>query len=524
MALAVGTLLGHYEILAPLGAGGMGEVYLARDRKLDRDVALKILSESLATVSARRRFQREAQMASSFNHPHILTVHDVSEFAGRQYLVTEYVDGGTLREWAKSNKRTWRETLEMLSGVADGLATAHEAKILHRDIKPANILITKSGYAKLADFGLARLAESGASPDDATQTMTDEVTRKGSIVGTVAYMSPEQASGKTLDARSDIFSFAIVLYELLTGRKPFTGANELETLQKVIHETPQPLAEEVPLSVRLMVERALAKDPAERYQTMRELVVDLRTLSRQADRPIASHGFSWKLAAAGVLIIGAVGVGWRFWPASTRPIHSIAVLPLQNLSNDQSEEYFSDGTTEAIISNLAHIHSLRVISRTSAMRYKGSSKSLPQIANELKADAIVTGSIQRMGDHVRVSAQLIEASTDAHLWAKNYDRETSDLLRLQADFAREIALEIKAEVTPEEAKRLRSARAVIPAAQEEYLLGRNDYRSAHYRDAIGHFNKAIVFQPDYAAAYGLLAMSWHLAEGFGTAQGNEVEK
>jgi len=519
--LVTGTMVGSYRLETPIGEGGMGTVYRALDTKLNRPVAIKVLSNELADADARRRFQREAQMASSLNHPHILTVHDIGEFEGRQYIVTEFVDGGTLKDWTKSEKRTWRQCVELLTGVADGLAAAHQAGILHRDIKPANILVSKNGYAKLADFGLAKLEERPVG--DQTRTLTEGHTRPGVVVGTVAYMSPEQASGQKLDARSDIFSFGVVLYEMLAGRRPFGGVTELEVLKTIIHGVPEPLGAEVPQPARAVVEKALEKDPAERYQTMRDMVVDLRRLARQPDAKTARLPWTW--AAAVVLVLLVAVAAWRFWPsAGSTQIRSIAVLPLRNLSNDPNQEYFSDGTTEAIISNLAQIHSLKVISRTSAMHYKGSTKLLTEIARELGVDAVVEGSIQRMGERVRVSAQLIQASTDAHLWAKDYDRETSDLLRLQADLAREIVAEIKAEVTPQEAKRLNSARVIMPAAQEEYLLGRQAYRSAEYKQAIEHLNKAIELAPDYAAAYGILAMSWHLGEAFGVSKRREVEK
>src|SRR5688572_5857356 len=235
-----GSQVGSYRIEARIGEGGMGMVYRAHDTKLNRPVAIKFLSEGLADAEARRRFQREARMASALNHPHILTVHDAGEFEGRQYLVTEFVDGGTLKDWAKAETRTWRDILELLTGVADGLAAAHEAGITHRDIKPANILVSKNGYAKLADFGLAHPVQSAPSAD-ITRTLSEELTRSGLIVGTVAYMSPEQASGRTVDARSDIFSFGVVLYELAGGRRPFTAPTELEVLAAILHARPQPL-------------------------------------------------------------------------------------------------------------------------------------------------------------------------------------------------------------------------------------------------------------------------------------------
>jgi len=288
-ALELGTQIGVYRIEAPLGEGGMGTVYRALDTKLNRPVAIKVLSDRLADAPARRRFQREAQMASSLNHPHLVTVYDVGEFEGRQYLVTEFVDGGTLRDWVKAERRTWRQTVELLTGVADGLAAAHTAGILHRDIKPANILVAKNGYAKLADFGLAKLAENTVGRDtDATRTLDERHTRPGVVVGTITYMSPEQASGNPLDARSDIFSFGVVLYELLAGKRPFAGATELEVLQTIIHGHPDPLTADVPQPVRGLVEKALEKDPAERYQSMREMVVDLRRVARHSGETTAT--------------------------------------------------------------------------------------------------------------------------------------------------------------------------------------------------------------------------------------------
>ncbi|MBV9612881.1 MAG: serine/threonine-protein kinase, partial [Acidobacteriaceae bacterium] len=275
------TELGPYRIEAVVGEGGMGIVYRALDTRLNRTVAVKFLFEDLADPAARRRFQREAQMASSLNHPHIVMVHDVGDLEGRQYLVTEYMDGGTLKDWARAERRTCREIVELMTGVADGLATAHAAGILHRDIKPENILVSRTGHAKLSDFGLAKL-EQRLPTDEAKRSITLSSTGRGIIFGTIAYMSPEQASGRAVDARSDIFSFGIVLYELVAGRRPFEGATDLETLQTIIHGTASPLSAEVPFALRMVVEKALDKDPAARYQSTRELVVDLRRLARQS--------------------------------------------------------------------------------------------------------------------------------------------------------------------------------------------------------------------------------------------------
>ena len=355
--LATGTQIGSYRIEAQLGEGGMGVVYRALDTKLNRPVAIKLLSNELADADARRRFQREAQMASSLNHPHILTVHDVGEFDGRQYLVTEYVDGGTLKDWASGARRTWRQIVDLLVGVADGLAAAHAAGILHRDIKPANILVARNGYAKLADFGLAKLEER-TSPSDLTRTSTQGPTRPGMIVGSIAYMSPEQASGRPLDARSDIFSFGVVLYEILTGQRPFGGATDLEVLKELIHGAPRPIGTKTPVPLRMVVEKALERDPAERYQSIRELVVDLRRALRRSSAeaelapgisaPRASRRPGWVLATAMGL---AAGLAAYLVPAAlTRraPAQMVSVQRLTDLVGlEESPAFSPDGKTVA---------------------------------------------------------------------------------------------------------------------------------------------------------------------------------
>jgi serine/threonine protein kinase len=315
--------VGPYQIEALLGEGGMGVVYRALDTRLNRQVAIKFLAHGRADAAALKRFQREAQMASSLNHPHILTVHDAGEFEEQQYLVTELVDGGTLRDWTLSARRSWRDIAELLAGVADALATAHAGGMLHRDIKPGNILITRTGYAKLADFGLAKLAESSDAPE--TRTITAPATRPGVVVGTIPYMSPEQASSAPLDARSDVFSFGIVLHETLAGERPFTGANDLEVLQRIIHGKPQPLPQDVPASLRTIVDKALEKNPDDRYQSMRELVVDLRRFTRQSEETaasIAQPARTWSRAAliAGiaVMIVAAAAI-WMWTSPGSRP-------------------------------------------------------------------------------------------------------------------------------------------------------------------------------------------------------------
>ena len=319
--LRPGTELGSYRVESVLGEGGVGVVYLAFDTKLNRRAAVKFLSDQVADASARRRFQREAQMASSLNHPHIVTVYHAGEFDGRQYLVTEFMDGGTLRQWTKRT-RSWRQIVELLIGVADAVAAAHAVNILHRDIKPENILLMQSGYAKLADFGLAKLAEHSRSSSDCTVT---DGTRPGVILGTPAYMSPEQASGTPLDERSDIFSFGVVLYEMLSGARPFTGATAVDLMHGIVHTNPAPLAQDIPVALRMAVEKALEKNPADRYQRIRELVIDLRRVARRptespaASAPAITHkkhlrGPAWVAVMTLFVLAGLTALWWRLRP------------------------------------------------------------------------------------------------------------------------------------------------------------------------------------------------------------------
>ena len=524
--LEVGTQLGLYKIEAVLGEGGMGTVYRAQDTKLNRPVAVKVLSDELADASARRRFQREAQMASSLNHPHILTVYDAGELDGRQYLVTEFIDGGTLKDWVRTQKRTWREVVELIIGVADGLATAHAAGILHRDVKPQNVLVTKTGYAKLADFGLAKLGEP-STPDGETRTLTEGITQPGLVVGTVAYMSPEQAAGQSVDARSDVFSFGVLLYEMLAGQRPFAGSSNLEVLQAIVRATPQPLGTEIPLAVRQVIEKALEKKPEDRYQSMQDMVVDLRRLLREKLETKAGANPAWKWAAAVAVLALAGLAAWKYGPSSGVPRYrTIAVLPLQNLSGDPNQEAFSDGTTEALISDLSQIHSLAVISRTSVMRYKGTTKPIREIARELPADAFVTGSWQRTGGRVRITAQLINASTERNIWAREYERDNTDVLKMEDEVAQAIAREIKAQITPEEAKLLASAKSVNPAAYDEFLLGRYlSWRTGpdDYKESIAHFERAVQIDTNYAPAHAGLSMAWTMRFGSGYVGFSQAE-
>src|SRR5262249_2159370 len=393
-----------------------------------------------------RRFQQEARMASALNHPHILTVIEAGEFEGQQYIVTEYVDGGTLEDWVRDSKRRWRQVVELLTGVADALACAHDAGIHHRDVKPANILVTKTGYAKLADFGLAKLAPLAST--NASVAVTADHTQSGVILGTISYMSPEQASGREVDARSDIFAFGVVLYEMLTGRKPFEGSTDIERLAAVIHLPAPALAAlclGVPDGLRNVVDKALQKDPQQRYQSMHDLVSELRALTLQTDEAMLAASVSKrsvstrKLVRWTVLAGGLIGIGTAiYWLSPSQPsapapprIEALAVLPLTNISGDRTQEDFAVGMTDAIIADLEPIESLRVISHTSVMHYKDTKKLLPEIARELHVDAIVEGTVLRSGNRLQITIELIEPATERNLLHRQYQRDLGDIFDLQ---------------------------------------------------------------------------------------------
>jgi serine/threonine protein kinase/Tfp pilus assembly protein PilF len=495
MAVEFGTQLGSYRIESQLGEGGMGTVYRALDTKLSRPVAIKFLSDDLADADTRRRFQREAQMASSLNHPHILTVHDAGEFEGRQYLVTEFIDGGTLKDWARAEKRNWRQTVELLTNVADGLAAAHAAGVMHRDIKPANILVAKNGYAKLADFGLAKLTDT--TPEDVTRTLAVEPTRPGMIVGTIAYMSPEQASGGPLDARSDIFSFGVVLYELLAGRRPFTGASDLVVLQTIIHGAPRALPEDVPAALRAVVEKALEKDPADRYQSMRELVVDLRRLLRQKVEAPAR--------------------------AAAERVASIAVLPFTDMSAAKDQDWFCDGIAEEILNALTPLKGLRVAARTSAFSFKGKSDDLRTIGEKLNVTTVLEGSVRRSGDRVRITAQLSDVQDGYQLWSERYDRELKDIFDIQDEIAKAIAERLKVTLAGDKEGRLVGQATPNVEAYQLYLKGRAllGRRGVSIPLAQDLFRKAVELDPAYSLAWAGLADAFTGLAITGSVSGSE---
>jgi serine/threonine-protein kinase len=535
MSLAPGRMLGPYEILSPIGEGGMGEVLKGKDTRLGRTVAVKVLPTHLSSDAERRgRFEREARAASALNHPNITTVYDIGEDEGTHYIVMELVEGKTFRELMDEAPLSAEKILPLATQIAEGLSKAHTAGIVHRDLKPENLMVTEDGLVKILDFGLAKLMPESSDVDSETATVT-RATQQGVVMGTVQYMSPEQASNRPLDFRSDQFSLGSILYEMATGNLAFKKDTIPQTLAAIIENDPEPLRklnETVPVELSAIVERCLAKDPDERYASTGDLAKELKAVPETPSAWRARRRFLW--AAAGFLVAAlAVALGpnlMRLWDqissrAGPAPIESVAVLPLQNLSGDPEQEYFADGMTEALITDLAKIGALKVISRSSAMRYKETDKPLAEIAQELNVDVVVEGSALRVGDSVRIMAQLIDPATEQALWAESYQQDLENVLLLWSEVAQAIAGEVQAALTPEETKRLASARPVNPEAHDAYLKGSYHWKTLRREDletAQRYFELALEKDPSYAPAYEGLAWVWACRQQMGYAPPHEA--
>jgi TolB-like protein len=481
----IGRRLSHYRVMAPLGAGGMGVVYRARDEHLERDVALKVLPEgALADDSARARFRREALALSRLNHPGIGMVFDFDTQEETDFLVMEFVPGTTLAARLSVGPLPEDEALKLALQIAEALESAHEQNIVHRDLKPANVMVTDKGRVKILDFGIALLRAE-------REWQTTAGTRGHSMLGTLSHMSPEQIVEREVDGRADIFAFGVVLYQMVTGKHPFPMAGEPALINAILNQPaapPRRLRPELSAATETLVLKCLEKDRERRFGSARELADRLREL-----------------------IAGPAARDVR-QPREAR-IESIAVLPLENLSGDPGQEYFADGMTEALISDLARIGALRVVSRRSAMRFKGARQSLPEIARELGVDAIVEGSVLRAGDRVRITAELIEASSDRHLWAERYERDMRDVLAIQSEVAQAIAREVQVKLTQQEEAQLARARPVDPEAHEAYLKGRHHWnlRTAESLQlAIEYFQRAIGRDPSDAPAHSGLADCYNI--------------
>jgi len=520
----IGRVLGHYRILDRIGAGGMGEVYRARDSRLERDVALKILpADRLADETVRGRFRKEAHALSRLSHPHIATVHDFDTQDGIDFLVMELIPGKGLEEKLRSGPQSEKEVLRLGAQLARGLAAAHEYGVVHRDLKPSNLRLTEDGMLKILDFGLARVVAPLTDKSGPTETA------EPAFAGTVPYMAPEQVRGLPVDARTDIYAAGNVLYEMATGRRPFAEAHGPLLTEAILHQappSPRRLEPELSPGLEFVILKALEKEPERRYQSAKDLLLDLERMaapSAVTAAPARPRRRRWPVvvAAAGAVALALGGVAaWRLLrTVHEAPITSLAVLPLKNFSADPGQEFFADAMTDALIAGLAQIKAVKVISRTSVMQYKEAKKPLPQIAKELGVEGIVEGSVMRSDGRVRITAQLIDARQDRHLWASNYEREMTDVLTLQSEVVRAIAGEIRAQVTPQEHERLEVTRSVDPAVYDATLKARMtlDYaiREEEVRRAIELFQSAVDKDPSYAPAWAGLAEAtwWRAASG-----------
>jgi TolB-like protein/Tfp pilus assembly protein PilF len=527
-----------------LGVGGMGEVYRARDAKLGREVAIKVLPENFAKDADRlARFEREARFLASLNHPNIAAIHELGCQGDLHFLVMELVDGAALNDRLQKGSMSSAEALPLFAQIAEALETAHEKGIVHRDLKPANIKLTGHGSAKVLDFGLAKSFEgamASASVPGGTLALhatPPGVTSEGRILGTPAYMSPEQARGESVDKRSDIWAFGCCLYEALSGRRPFQGGSSAELLADILKSEPDwnALPASTPARIRTLLQRCLQKDTKNRLRDIGDARYEISeelsqsALSRAEAPPVSqsssapgtmktrSRAVRWAIAGIAVLAILAGlfaarevlkdGNASRV-ANSAGAITSLAVLPLENLSSDQEQEYFADGMTGAITAELSKISSLKVISRTSVVRYKGASRSIPEIARELGVDGIVEGSVFRSGDQLRVTLSLVDARTDSNRWAEIYTDSIENILKLQSDAALAIADSIRTAITQDERARIAEAGQVKREAYDELLRGYaafDDYSREGFLRAIANFERAVEIEPDFALAWAALA-------------------
>jgi eukaryotic-like serine/threonine-protein kinase len=524
MTLTTGTKLGPYEIVAPLGAGGMGEVYRARDTRLDRTVAIKILPARLSdNPDARQRFQREAKAISSLQHPNICTLYDIGSEAGVDFLVMEYLEGETLQDRLLRGSLPVEQVTRHGMEITDALDGAHRKGFVHRDLKPSNIFLTRHGEAKVLDFGLVKLEEE-ALMDKRTISSPANLTSPGTALGTVAYMSPEQARGDELDARTDIFSFGAVLYEMTAGKPAFPGKTTAVIFKAILDQTPaapSQLHPEFPPRLEEIIFKALEKDRDVRYQSAADIRADLKRLRRDTEtvsgattgRADAAKTKPWwrtKTAIiAGVLaVVALAAAAYLFWPRSNQTIDSIAVLPFVNSSGDPSMEYLSDGITEGIIDRLSGLPNIKVISRTSAFRYKKRDIEPQKIARELGVQALVTGRVTQRGDELSVSAELVDTREDKQLWGEQYNRQLVDIATVQQEIANAISGNLRVRLTTEEKTRLGKLYSANAEAYQLYLKGRyhaNQGTADGYKKGIEYFQQAIDKDPGYALAYAGLA-------------------
>jgi serine/threonine protein kinase/tetratricopeptide (TPR) repeat protein len=523
----IGQTLGHYRIEEKLGEGGMGVVYRARDTHLDRLVAIKVLRpDAVANPERKRRFVQEAKSASALNHPNIIHIYDISNDDGADYIAMEYVAGQPLDRLLGPSGLPRTDALKYATQVADALAAAHEAGIVHRDLKPANVMVTGKGHVKLVDFGLAKLTEPDAAVDSAATRTQVAQTEEGALLGTVAYMSPEQAQGAKVDGRSDIFSFGAMLYEMLTGRRPFSRRTPIETLAAILRDDPPPAGAGPELD--RLIARCLAKDLAERFQSAHDLAFALRSIQESGTQPSAppaappldrrlGRGPRLAAAAAALLLVLAASVWW-FVAHRNPPIESLAVLPFVNPGSDPNTEYLSEGLSESLITGLSRVPHLKVKSRDTVFRYQRRDKDAQQVGRDLGVRAVLTGRVVQRGDALAISAELVDASDGNVLWRDQYDRRTADLLATQQQISKEITQQLRLRLTGKDQQRLARAAPRNPEAYRLYLQGRY-WWTRRTEDAVrksaDYFQQAIDKDASYAPAWGGLADAFLILGGYG---------
>jgi len=530
---SVGELIGHYRIESLIGIGGMGEVYLARDERLGRKAALKLLPDSLTTDETQlSRFKNEARSASALNHPNILTVYEIGAEGNRQFIATEFIEGVTLRASLARGRINPHAALEIAVQVASALAAAHETGVVHRDIKPENIMLRPDGYAKVLDFGIAKLTEQRPASDRyEVRTTAVLQTRQGLVLGTGHYMSPEQTRGQKVDARSDIWSLGVVLYEMVGGSPPFHGETPSDCIASILTTEPPPLSgvfPDVPLKLESILEKALRKNSDERYQTIKEMLADLRILKGELEAEsslpqtkaraesivskIKRHKRGALLTLAAALLVSAA-VAYSFFFVARAPLpneKSIAVLPFENLSEEKSNAYFADGIQDEILTRLSKIADLKVISRTSTQRYKKKSQKLSEIANQLGVANLLEGSVQKTNDQVRVNVQLIRAGNDSHLWAETFDRKLTDIFSVESEVAKAIADQLQAKLTGQEEQVIAARPTDNPEAYDAYLRGlaytlKTGDSPANHLGAQRYLKEAVRLDPKFALSWALLS-------------------
>ena len=520
----IGKKLGHYEILGLLGKGGMGEVYRAHDTRLDRDVALKVLPADLANDSVRlERFQREARIVARLNHPHIVTVYSVEEVDGVHFLTMELVEGQGLDEILSRDGLLPARVLDIGMAVCAALSAAHEKGVIHRDLKPANVRFTKTGFVKVLDFGLAKINENVTSSElDATQAAP--ITTEGSIMGTVPYMSPEQLRGVRIDARSDLFSLGVLLYEMAAGRRPFGGATNTDVISSILRDTPEPLAQvkpAVPAELGHVVARCLEKTPDARYASAAELREALTAVRASVESGSVAHvrssrRWSYVALAGAVIAAGALLVSLNRHhgaePGSPQVVtntanKTIAVLPFVNMSDDPKQEYFSDGISEELLNMLSKVPELRVAARTSSFSFKGQKIEVPEIAKRLNVDYVLEGSVRRSGEEVRITAQLIHAADGFHVWSETYDRKLTDVFAIQDEIAGDVVKELEVRLLG----KAPTARKTDPEAYALYLqsvqLSRKTSAKA-FAQSDTLLYRVLAIDSMYAPAWGALGANF----------------